>query len=105
MEKKDFWFFAAMFPFSIVGAFARTFADNKTQGEKGWSLLFLIAVNCVISGFGGVMVFPISKILHLDLWWAQALAGIAGWMGVGFIALAETLVINRIKGGLPNDDV
>lgn len=96
MEKKDLWLLAFAFPISIYAAVARTLADNWGEGKRGWALAGLIIVNAIIAGFCALLIIPLSKILHFDFWWTIFSAGVAGYMGIGFITMAESLFKNRI---------
>lgn len=103
IEKKDWLLFAVAFPMAIWGSVARTLADNWAKGKRGWTLIGLIIVNATISGFCALLIVPLSKILHFDFWLSMFSAGVAGYMGIGFITLAEAFFKKRL-GGLENAD-
>lgn len=96
MEKKDLWLLAFTFPIAIYASVARTLAESWGAGKRGLALAGLVMVNAVIAGFCALLVVPLSKILHLDFWWTIFSAGVAGYMGIGFITMAESLFKKRI---------
>lgn len=90
--------------FALYGSIARTLADNRDRGVRGWALVWLMSANAVISGFCGFLSAPLSQALHLDGPYRMFFAGVAGYMGLGFLALAENFVKGRMKDGNPPAD-
>lgn len=84
------------FGMSVWGSLARTFADNKMTKKRGKELLFMLVANAFISSFCGMLALPLAKALHLGNLWTVSIAGLAGWMGVGFLEIAEIEVKKRM---------
>jgi hypothetical protein len=84
------------FGMSVWGSLARTFADNKMTKKKGKELLLLLVANAFISSFCGMLALPLAQALHLGHLWTVSIAGLAGWMGVGFLEIAEIQVKKRM---------
>lgn len=82
--------------FALYGSAARTLADNRDTGKTGWALVWLLSANAVISSFCGLMAVPVAQLLQLNGGWRLFLAGMAGYMGQGFLTSLETLVQRRI---------
>ena len=84
--------------FALIGSVARTLADNLGKDKKGAAMLALLAANGAVSGFCGMMVFPLSKIMHLDPYWTMFLSGMAGWMGGNFLTILEDIAVKKLGG-------
>lgn len=97
--------------FSSYFSFARTLADNRDNGKRGWALFSLIVMNSAIAVAGGLMTGPISELLNLNQPLRLALAGLMGWVGVGqFMSLLETHLKRRFgaygnTGNAPGDSI
>lgn len=76
---------------AVWGGFSRDLSDNKVKRTPK-VLAQLMAKNAVISSFCGVLSMLLSQNLQLGNLWTLAIAGIAGWMGVGFLNLLELTV-------------
>jgi len=75
---------------ALYGSIARTVADNRDTGARGWRFIWLLAANACISGFCALMAIPLAQMLHLDgMYYKIFLAGMAGYMGLGFLAYCE----------------
>lgn len=73
----------------VWGGLARFLAKDQGKGKKGWAFVLALTSTSVISGFASIVTLPLSKALHLGDAWAVFLGGMAGYMGVSFLAIAE----------------
>ncbi|MEJ5201897.1 MAG: phage holin family protein [Anaerolineales bacterium] len=91
---------------ALLGSIARTLSENLGRKKRGAALAALIISNGVIAGFCGIMAYTLSKALHMDPYWSQFIAGMSGWMGGVFLAIAEKFVTERLgfSGGSVNSD-
>jgi hypothetical protein len=96
MDKNELFDVLLCSIFALYGSAARTLADNRAVGKSGWALTWLLVSNAVISGFCGLMAVPLSHVLKLDGPWRLFLAGMAGYMGLGFLAYLETMIKRRL---------
>lgn len=92
MDKKQLQDFAILAFFALYGSVARTLADNRENGKSGAALVWLLFCNGVIAGFCGLIVGPLSHALKLEPGWKLFAAGMAGYMGLGFLVLLEKMV-------------
>lgn len=104
LEWKDAAEAAVFGGFALLGSVARTLSDNllKNRKKTGMALLALVATNGFVAGFCGLLIVPLSRIMHLDLYWALFLAGMSGWMGGVFLSVLEKMALRRF-GDVPSD--
>lgn len=90
--------------FAFLGSVARTLSDNllKNRKKTGVALLALVATNGLVAGFCGMLMVPLSRILHLDPYWTLFLAGMSGWTGGVFLSVLEKIALRRL-GDVPSD--
>ena len=90
--------------FALLGSVARTLSDNilKNRKKTGIALLALVATNGLVAGFCGMIIVPLSRIMHLDPYWALFLAGMSGWTGGVFLSALEKIALRRL-GDATND--
>jgi DMSO reductase anchor subunit len=95
---KDILEMARCGAFALIGSVARTLADNLGKDKTKTALVALMVANGAVSGFCGMMVFPLSKIMHLDPYWTMFISGMAGWMGGNFLTILEQRVVSKLGG-------
>jgi hypothetical protein len=82
---------------------ARTLSDNLPKKKKPLALIALLATNGLVAGFCGMLIVPLSRIMHLDPYWALFLAGMSGWTGGVFLSVLEKIALRRL-GDVPTDN-
>jgi len=89
--------------FAFLGSVARTLSDNllKNRKKKGLALIAIVATNGFVAGFCGLLIVPLSRIMHLDPYWALFLAGMSGWTGGVFLSVLEKIAFRRL-GDVPD---
>jgi len=89
--------------FAFLGSVARTLSDNllKNRKKRGMALIAIVATNGFVAGFCGLLIVPLSRIMHLDPYWALFLAGMSGWTGGVFLSVLEKIAFRRL-GDEPN---
>ncbi|MGV3524352.1 MAG: hypothetical protein ACO1RX_09010 [Candidatus Sericytochromatia bacterium] len=105
MEKKDIFDMGLYSLFSAYFSFARTLADNRENGKRGWPLVSLLIINSAIAVTGGLITGPVSEIVGMNRAWSLVLASMIGWVGIAsFMVVLETLVKRRMGAyGSPAD--
>lgn len=98
MSKQDLIDFLICAVVALYGSAAKTLADNRDTGARGLALLWLLLINAIISGFCGLMAIPVAKMLHCDPTQRLFLAGMAGYMGIGFLTYLENRVKEKLNG-------
>lgn len=81
---------------ALSGSFARTVSDNLGKRKKREAFIALVISNGIIAGFCGLLILPLSRMFHLDQYWALFLAGMSGWMGGIFLTGLEEIAKKRL---------
>lgn len=89
--------------FAFLGSVARTLSDNllKSRKKRGMALVAIVATNGLVAGFCGMLMVPLSRIMHLDPYWTLFLAGMSGWTGGVFLSVLEKIAFRRL-GDVPD---